>query len=166
MGAPAFTPRAKKVLELSLREALARDERSIRPEHILLGIFREGKGVGCQVLADAGMTRDRLGDAIGWTPRGRGRRFRRGAMAFGGPGSRVRLATHHDLIALLDEGTSVAARVLMALGVTKEAVAAKAEELGPPVQVDVGGQTFDVTEQQADQLRKWLAGEGPPPSAA
>ena len=46
-----FTPRAKKVLELSLREALRLRHKYIGTEHILLGILREGQGVAAQVLA-------------------------------------------------------------------------------------------------------------------
>jgi hypothetical protein len=45
-----FTPRAKKVLELSLREALAVDDTGIGAEHILLGILAEGTGVASRVL--------------------------------------------------------------------------------------------------------------------
>ena len=41
-----FTPRAKEVLENSLREALELDDREIGSEHILLGLIREGSGVG------------------------------------------------------------------------------------------------------------------------
>lgn len=52
---PPFTPRAKKVLELSLREALALGHRYIETEHILLGLLREGEGVAVQVLGDLGM---------------------------------------------------------------------------------------------------------------
>jgi hypothetical protein len=50
-----FTPRAKKVLELSLREALRLRHRSIQPGHVFLGLLREGEGVGAQVLAQAGV---------------------------------------------------------------------------------------------------------------
>jgi ATP-dependent Clp protease ATP-binding subunit ClpC len=49
-----FTPRAKKVLELSLREALQMGHNYIGTEHILLGLIREGEGVGCQVLVRLG----------------------------------------------------------------------------------------------------------------
>lgn len=49
-----FTPRVKKVLELSLREALQRGQDFIGPEHILLGLIREGEGVACQVLVELG----------------------------------------------------------------------------------------------------------------
>jgi hypothetical protein len=50
-----FTPRAKKVLELSLREALQLGHNHIGTEHILLGLVREGDGVGARVLIDAGV---------------------------------------------------------------------------------------------------------------
>jgi ATP-dependent Clp protease ATP-binding subunit ClpA len=49
-----FTPRAKQVLEGSLREALQLGHSSIDTEHILLGILREGEGVAAQVLAGLG----------------------------------------------------------------------------------------------------------------
>ena len=48
-----FSPRAKKVLELSLREAIRLKQNFIAPEHILLGILREGNGLACQILAEA-----------------------------------------------------------------------------------------------------------------
>lgn len=61
---PRFTPRAKKVLELSLREAMHRKDDYIGPEHILLGLFREGDGLAAKILTDAGLSltdlRDRL----------------------------------------------------------------------------------------------------------
>src|SRR5690606_14177719 len=49
-----FTPRAKKVLELSLREALQLGHSYIGTEHILLGLIREGEGVAAQVLVKLG----------------------------------------------------------------------------------------------------------------
>jgi ATP-dependent Clp protease ATP-binding subunit ClpC len=49
-----FTPRAKKVLELSLREAIQLGHNYIGTEHILLGLLREGEGVACQVLVRLG----------------------------------------------------------------------------------------------------------------
>ena len=51
-GHVPFTPRAKKVLELSLREALQLKHNYIGTEHILLGVIREGEGVAAQVLAE------------------------------------------------------------------------------------------------------------------
>jgi ATP-dependent Clp protease ATP-binding subunit ClpA len=52
-----FTPRAKKVLELSLREAVALGDRSIGAEHVLLGIAREGDGVAAEILRSRGVDR-------------------------------------------------------------------------------------------------------------
>jgi len=49
-----FTPRAKKVMELSLREALQLGHNYIGTEHLLLGLVREGKGVAAQVLTGLG----------------------------------------------------------------------------------------------------------------
>ena len=49
-----FTPRAKKVLELTLREALQLGHNYIGTEHILLGLIREGEGVAAQVLVKLG----------------------------------------------------------------------------------------------------------------
>jgi ATP-dependent Clp protease ATP-binding subunit ClpC len=49
-----FTPRAKKTLELSLSEALQLGHNYIGPEHILLGLVREGGGVAARIMADAG----------------------------------------------------------------------------------------------------------------
>jgi hypothetical protein len=53
-GQIPFTPRAKKVLELSLREALQLSHSYIGTEHILLGLIREGEGVAAQVLVKLG----------------------------------------------------------------------------------------------------------------
>ena len=88
-----FTPRAKKVLELSLREALQLGHNYIGTEHILLGLIREGEGVAAQVLGKLGATSaespaghpaalglrgqghpTRSGTAVGRTPRGHPRR--------------------------------------------------------------------------------------------
>ncbi|MFD1370644.1 ATP-dependent Clp protease ATP-binding subunit [Actinoplanes sichuanensis] len=55
-----FTPRAKKVLELSLREALQLGHNYIGTEHILLGLLREGEGVAAQVLVKLGADRERV----------------------------------------------------------------------------------------------------------
>jgi ATP-dependent Clp protease ATP-binding subunit ClpC len=55
-----FTPRAKKVLELSLREALQLGHNYIGTEHILLGLIREGEGVAAQVLTKLGADLNRV----------------------------------------------------------------------------------------------------------
>src|SRR5947207_11937388 len=55
-----FTPRAKKVLELSLREALQLGHNYLGTEHILLGLIREGEGVAAQVLVKLGADLSRV----------------------------------------------------------------------------------------------------------
>ncbi len=50
-----FSPRAKKVLELSLREALALKHKTITDGHIALGLLREGEGLAMKVMADRGI---------------------------------------------------------------------------------------------------------------
>ncbi len=148
-----FTPRSKKVLELSLREALRLRHKLIAAEHILLGLIREGEGVAAQILAGQGVDFDRLRqeivDAIGGEPRGRGRfgrgrsmrvpvpRFssmtrggarvadRAGSLAQGTP-----VGSQHYLLGILAEEESLAAKALGALGVTREAVEAKLAEVG------------------------------------
>lgn len=63
-GSPPFTPRAKKALELSLREALQLGHSYIGTEHMLLGIVREGDGVGAQVLVSLGADLDRVRQTV------------------------------------------------------------------------------------------------------
>jgi ATP-dependent Clp protease ATP-binding subunit ClpA len=68
LGHIPFTPRAKKVLELSLREALALKHKYIGTEHILLGLVREGEGLAMLVLTRLGagpdVIRARVLDAL------------------------------------------------------------------------------------------------------
>jgi ATP-dependent Clp protease ATP-binding subunit ClpC len=59
-----FTPRAKKVLELSLREALQLGHNHIGTEHILLGLIREGEGVAAQVLLNLGADLEKVRSAV------------------------------------------------------------------------------------------------------
>jgi ATP-dependent Clp protease ATP-binding subunit ClpC len=88
-----FTPRAKKILELALREALQLHHNYIGTEHILLGVIREGDGVGAQVLkqhaADLTQIRMAVFDLLSTTPTEatRGRRWlRRRVASVAGPG--------------------------------------------------------------------------------
>ncbi len=80
-----FTPRAKKTLELALREALAMQHNYIGTEHILLGVIREGDGVAAQILAeqagDLGAVRKAVLDLVPPAQAPRGLRWlrRRGA---------------------------------------------------------------------------------------
>jgi ATP-dependent Clp protease ATP-binding subunit ClpA len=63
-GQVPFTPRAKKVLELSLREAMALGHNYIGTEHILLGIVRENEGVAAQVLGDFDANAEKIRDRV------------------------------------------------------------------------------------------------------
>jgi ATP-dependent Clp protease ATP-binding subunit ClpA len=72
-----FTPRAKKVLELSLRESTQLGHNFIGTEHILLGLIREGEGVAARVLvslgADLNRVRQQVIELLGGGQRGLGR---------------------------------------------------------------------------------------------
>jgi ATP-dependent Clp protease ATP-binding subunit ClpC len=59
-GQIPFTPRAKKVLDLSLREALSLGHNHIGTEHILLGLVRENEGVASQILIDFGVDAEKI----------------------------------------------------------------------------------------------------------
>jgi ATP-dependent Clp protease ATP-binding subunit ClpC len=63
-GQIPFTPRSKKVLELSLREARAMNHQYIGTEHILLGLVRENDGVAARLLLDAGADAETIRNAI------------------------------------------------------------------------------------------------------
>jgi ATP-dependent Clp protease ATP-binding subunit ClpA len=92
-----FTPRAKKVLELSLREALQLNHNYIGTEHILLGLVREGEGVAAQILTsragDLSFVRAAVLDIIPPSSAGQGRRWLRRRQAVAEP---VRLRTRES----------------------------------------------------------------------
>jgi ATP-dependent Clp protease ATP-binding subunit ClpC len=70
-GQIPFTPRAKRVLELSLRESQALGQTSIGTEHLLLGLAREGNGVAMRILLDQGIDPETVRDATVGTLSGR-----------------------------------------------------------------------------------------------
>jgi ATP-dependent Clp protease ATP-binding subunit ClpC len=63
-GQIPFTPRTKKVLELSLREALSLGHNYIGTEHILLGIVRENEGVAARILLDFGANAEKVRNEV------------------------------------------------------------------------------------------------------
>jgi len=81
-GQIPFTPRAKKVLELALREALSLGHNYIGTEHILLGLVRENEGVAVRILLDLGVDADQAREevvkALPIATRAGARRMRRG----------------------------------------------------------------------------------------
>jgi ATP-dependent Clp protease ATP-binding subunit ClpC len=88
-----FTPRAKKVLELSLREALQLGHNYIGTEHILLGLIREGEGVAAQVLVKLGADLSRVRQQViqllsGYSGSGQGEGSEPGKEKVGGSADR------------------------------------------------------------------------------
>jgi ATP-dependent Clp protease ATP-binding subunit ClpC len=69
-----FTPRAKLVLELALREALSLGHDYIGPEHVLLGVVAEGEGVAFGILLDAGVTAEAVRASVAQVVGGGGER--------------------------------------------------------------------------------------------
>jgi ATP-dependent Clp protease ATP-binding subunit ClpA len=144
-----FTPRAKKVLELALRESKHLGHNYIGTEHILLGIIQEGEGVAAQIIAQHGIRLDLARQSVlallaepgsieavplaeepgPRSPRTTGARDVLAAaegLAGGAP-----MGSQHLLEALVNADGSMAARVLADLGVDAEAIAAKVDELDP-----------------------------------
>ena len=63
-GQIPFTPRAKKVLELALREALSLGHNHVGTEHLLLGLARENEGVASRILLDLGVDAEQIRTAV------------------------------------------------------------------------------------------------------
>jgi ATP-dependent Clp protease ATP-binding subunit ClpA len=175
-GAPSghipFTPRAKKVLELSLRESLQLGHNYIDTEHILLGLIREGEGVAAQVLvnlgADLSAVRQEVMEQLsGYRGGPMGKRTasiatqrpRETPAAAKATVEARRLAgggavgSQHYLLGLVREEDSMAAKALADLGVTTEAIEAKLAELQP-------AGTSDETPEEAGARRIGLRVEG------
>ncbi|MBY8340960.1 Clp protease [Streptomyces spinosirectus] len=142
-----FAPRAKKTLELALREAQQLQHHHVGTEHILLALVREEEGVGAQVLAErinpvskirvavlaavAGTQDAAAGPWPAGTPATEDTVATAGALAGGAP-----VGSHHLLEAMLRAENSMAAKVLRELGVDPDAVAAKIDELDPETTTD------------------------------
>ena len=138
-GQIPFTPRAKKVLELSLREALQLGHNYIGTEHVLLGLVREGEGVAAQVLVQQGaglaQLRKRVLALLSGQEPSTAHASRRtpGAeeamraaeqLAAGAP-----MGSQHLLEALARSEDSAAARALAALGIDPDRLAAAIDEI-------------------------------------
>jgi ATP-dependent Clp protease ATP-binding subunit ClpA len=133
-----FTPRAKKVLELSLREALQLKHNYIGTEHILLGLLREGEGMAARILTDKHPL-DRIRDEVltriespaarevhgaGRTPAAHQVLALAAELAGEGP-----VGSHHILEAMLQQPDSAAAKVLGDAGIDLDQLGAKLEEI-------------------------------------
>jgi ATP-dependent Clp protease ATP-binding subunit ClpA len=151
-GAPSghipFSPRAKKVLELALREALQLSHNYIGTEHILLALEREGDGVAVKILAShventrdvvrtvKGLIAERTGSG-GAPPRPKRTSAAdevvtvAEALAGGAP-----MGSHHLLEALIRAEGSMAATVLARLGVSPDAIADTVDEIDTDATTD------------------------------
>ena len=172
-----FTPRAKKTLELALREALQLHHNFIGTEHILLGVIREGEGVGAQILRQhvSDLTEIRMAvlDLLGSTPvqAAEGRRWlrRRSAAPAGDitewaesrvPGARAELSTSPAADKSLNEAARLAGSqpvgshhlLLAALGDPKAAAARALAAHGIDLeQVRAALQNADITGTSDEQ---------------
>lgn len=143
-----FTPRAKKVLELALREALQLSHSYIGTEHILLALIREGDGVAAQILADRldnfmkirttvlALLGAGADDASGTAKRKATTAAEEAISAAEALAGAAPIGSHHLLEALVRAEGSMAARVFQALGVDADAIADKIDELDPDVTTD------------------------------
>jgi ATP-dependent Clp protease ATP-binding subunit ClpC len=156
-GSPPFTPRSKKVLELSLREALRLGHNYIGTEHMLLGLVREGEGVASQILVARVGNLTRVRDAVVELLQGYSRNVTTSPPApiesWLAPTSSERrrspaantalliadaqakdagrgINTLDLLLAILAEGRSQAALILAESGVTEDRVEERARRIG------------------------------------
>jgi Clp amino terminal domain, pathogenicity island component len=108
-----FTPRAKKVLELSLREALSLGHDWIGTEHILLGLVRENEGVAARVLLDFGADAETIRDGVISMLSGG-----RPPACAGGPGVEIHLRRVIPVARQLSDGTWIVSVEVWEHGVT------------------------------------------------
>jgi ATP-dependent Clp protease ATP-binding subunit ClpA len=193
-GPPPFTPRSKKVLELSLREALNLGHNYIGTEHLLLGLVREGEGIGPQVLIEQGLSAPKVRNKVVSLLAGYGASREPSPVAKTPAGARVEAAavllaqgapvgSQHYLLALLEDARSLAGQVLASFGVTTDAVADRIASIGvagtedevpPPfsAQVVSGGVTIRIEDPgiaarvQAGELVVTFRPAGETPAAA
>jgi ATP-dependent Clp protease ATP-binding subunit ClpA len=157
-----YTSRAKKVLELAMKEARELNHSYVGTEHLLLGLIAEGKGIAAQVLVDAGATLDAvraevvriLGTEMPEAQLARRRPKRRAGLASVALAERARrvVARAYDIaadrgaesvtgahvaIAILEHGEGAANAVLDRLSIDRLALRAALEPLAPTVGADV-----------------------------
>jgi ATP-dependent Clp protease ATP-binding subunit ClpC len=129
-----FTERARKVLALAQEEAQRFNHNYIGTEHLLLGLVREGDGVGAHVLRNLGVELSRVRNAVEFII-GRGDRIVLGEIGLTPRSKRVielavdeadrlqhpYVGTEHILLGLIREGEGIAAGIIESLGVSLEA---------------------------------------------
>ena len=133
-----FTPRAKKVLELSLREALQLKHNYIGTEHILLGILREGEGLAAHILADKHpldriraevLTRVESPGGARETHEGRTPAAQEVLTLAAELAGEIPVGSHHILEAILQQPDSAAAKALTQAGIDLDHLAATLDDV-------------------------------------
>ncbi|MFF5290769.1 Clp protease N-terminal domain-containing protein [Paractinoplanes globisporus] len=147
-GRLPFTPRARRVQELALREALRLGHTYIGTEHLLLGLVREGEGVGCQILVKLGADLNRVRQQVlyilrpGVPPAATSAsslgferyndRSRR-AVVLAQENARLlrhsHIGTEHLVLGLIHEGEGLAASVLESFGLSLDALRRRVEDI-------------------------------------
>jgi ATP-dependent Clp protease ATP-binding subunit ClpC len=102
-GQIPFTPRAKKVLELALREALSLGHNYIGTEHILLGLVRENEGVAARILLDFDADSEKIRNEVIRMLSGPGGRRQQGSSGSGSSGSGASAQGEKKSSKLLDQ---------------------------------------------------------------
>ena len=171
-----FTPRAKRVLELSWRESDQMGHRYIGTEHILLGLVREGDGVAAQVLVKLGADLSPVRQQVVQLLHG-------SAVAGAGEGSRwreapgVRAAAAEDVLARIGALESRLAAVERWVGMGVRDLGTEIAQLRRDKEAAIGAQDFETAaalrdqekrllDEQARGEKQWVAGPGGPPGLA
>jgi ATP-dependent Clp protease ATP-binding subunit ClpC len=152
-----FTARAKKVLELSLREAMQLGHNYIGTEHILLGLLREGEGVAAQVLVKLGADLNRVRQQViqllhGHAPE-----------AMTGIGSiESRLSALEQWVGIAPDTSDLDRQVAQARSERREAVAARDQERAASLRDRVN----ELLDERASRHQQWAAEHPDLPSLA
>ena len=144
-GAPAFerfTLRARAVLSGAAAQASALGDGTVRPEHLLIALFEPAEGLSAVILAEAGITRDAVGEqlsiqpaqnpakpsgAVPYTPEAV--ELLRGAVEEALLLGHNYIGTEHLLLAMYRDPESAAARALTALGADRERIVERTREM-------------------------------------
>jgi ATP-dependent Clp protease ATP-binding subunit ClpA len=166
-----FTPRAKTVLELSLKEALQLGHNHIGTEHILLGLIREGDGVAAQVLVKMGADPNRVRQQVIQLLHGR-----MGDEPATGPVSLAEVRMTEDIIRRLAAIDGRLAAIERHLGIEEEPLRLELRKLEEEIarvrkqkEAAIDAQDFEkavqtreqekrLLQQRADVEKEWLAG--------
>jgi ATP-dependent Clp protease ATP-binding subunit ClpC len=149
-----FTDRARRVVVLAQEEARMHDHDYVGPEHVLLGLIREGSGLAAKVLESLGIIPDRVRQRVEEVI-GRGAETPSGRIPFTAQAKKLMeltlqesrglghhyIGTEHILLALIRQGDGVAAQVLSELGADLDGARAQVTRILEEYRRDHGNQT-------------------------